>query len=68
MNDRTIPTQIKRRRDTFDRVLTGNAFEAPPRVHHQRPRPRRSRLRRTLRALLLWLLQPSPFFPRARRR
>lgn len=55
-------------RDALDLVFMGNAFEAPPRVHRQRPRPRRSRLRRTLRALVLWLLQPSPFFTRARRR
>jgi hypothetical protein len=43
----------------FARVFTGNAFEPPPRRAHQRPRP--GHLRRTLRALLAWLLQPSPF-------
>jgi hypothetical protein len=49
---------------SFARVLTGNAFEHP-RTAHQRPRP--SRLRRTLRALVLWLLQPSAFPRRTRR-
>jgi hypothetical protein len=44
----------------FSLVFGGNAFEAPPRTAHQRPRPRRQ-LRRTLRALLAWLLMPSPF-------
>lgn len=50
----------------FHRVFTGNAFEAPPRIRHQRPRPHRRSLRRTLRALVLWLLQPSPFTSRHR--
>ena len=53
-------------RDHFARVFTGNAFEAPPRVRHQRPRTHRHSLRRTLRALVLWLLQPSPFTSRHR--
>ncbi len=61
-------TSRHKHRDHFARIFTGNAFEAPPRVRHQRPRPRRSRLRRTLRALVLWLLQPSPFSTRARQR
>lgn len=47
-------------------VFTGNAFEAPPHIRHQRPRPHRRSLRRTLRALVLWLLQPSPFTSRHR--
>lgn len=48
----------------FSLVFGGNAFEAPPRTAHQRPRPRRHQrgpVRRTLRALLAWLLMPSPF-------
>lgn len=53
---------------TLDLVFKGNAFEAPPRTRHQRPSPRWQGLRRTLRALVLWLLQPSPFAQRARRR
>jgi hypothetical protein len=47
-------------------VFTGNAFEAPPRTRHQRRKPRERSLRRTLRALVLWLLQPSPFTSRHR--
>lgn len=40
----------------FHRVFTGNAFE------HHTPVPRRPRTwRRTLRALLAWLCQPSPW-------
>jgi hypothetical protein len=38
---------------SFIRVFTGNAFEAPSRTGHQRPRPRR-----LLRTLLAWLPQP----------
>jgi putative DNA primase/helicase len=46
----------------FSLVLTGNAFEAPPRIHHQRPRPRRGApLLRCVRALLQWLLGPTAF-------
>jgi hypothetical protein len=47
-------------------VFTGNAFEAPPRTRHQRRKPRERGMRRTLRALVLWLLQPSPFTSRHR--
>lgn len=50
----------------FRLVFTGNAFEAPPRIRHQRRKPRERSLRRTLRALVLWLLQPSPFTTRHR--
>jgi len=53
----------------FSLVFGGNAFEEPPRTAHQRPRPRHLQhgpVRRTLRALVLWLLQPSPFTSRHR--
>jgi hypothetical protein len=52
----------------LDLVFKGNAFEAQPPTFHQRPGPRWHALRRSLRALVLWLLQPSPFAQRARRR
>lgn len=65
MTRATTPGEAPRDAD-LALVLTGNAFEAPPRVRHQRPR--RSRLRRTLRALVAWLLLPTPFVHRARRR
>jgi hypothetical protein len=57
MNTFWRPTSI----DSFQRIFTGNAFEGPPITSHQRPRLRR-RLRRTLRALMVWLLQPQPLF------
>lgn len=43
------------------RVFAGNAFEYPPRRNHY---TRRNVLHRTLRALLAWLRQPSPWSTR----